>query len=250
MSAPDVLQWFTRPGARTAPDTQLRRDQWLTGLIAAVGILFPVVVMFPNSFGTNDCVRGSLSAYYYSNTRDLFVGALCALGFFLISFSGAFTGRVESVMSTIAGGAAIVVAILPTDTRDACMRGFSQSDSELSWLQTLFTPHVTEWLHFIFAGVFIGCLLVLSVCFALWTHRGQRMRAVHFVWSILILLAVIYILAFNFFNLDWFPTRPFGVTHSMLIGEIVAIEAFSLSWLSRFWELRNAGPVTAFAGGT
>ena len=65
--------------------------------------------------------RGSLSAYYYSGVRELFVGGLCAIGVFLVIYKLPDFTR-ESFSSCFAGLAAVVVAVFPTEGRATTLR--------------------------------------------------------------------------------------------------------------------------------
>jgi hypothetical protein len=53
----------------------------------------------------------SISAYYYTDMRNWLVGTLWAIGFFLIFYR---YGRPDTLLSSIAGILAILVALLPT----------------------------------------------------------------------------------------------------------------------------------------
>ena len=60
-------------------------------------------------------LQGSISAYYYTVMRDVFVGSLCAQGVFLVSYR--YRQR-DALLSTIAGILIIAVALLPTSPVD------------------------------------------------------------------------------------------------------------------------------------
>ena len=72
----------------------------LAGLCVAGGILF----------GTG-AVEGSISAYYLTNMRDLFVAVLAVAGAFLLTYTG--YDRTDNILASTAGIAAIGVAIFP-----------------------------------------------------------------------------------------------------------------------------------------
>ncbi len=56
--------------------------------IGLVGVLLPPLLVFlePALFDGQPFPRGSLSAYYYSGVRELFVGGLWAIGVFLFVY--------------------------------------------------------------------------------------------------------------------------------------------------------------------
>lgn len=104
------------PGAwRAASYLELR--QWL----GAVGTLLPFVLVLGHAF-LRAVVHGppawrgwdlqnSLSSYYYTDLRNVFVGALCAMGAFLISHRG--ESRKDAWAGTIAGVCAIGGGLFP-----------------------------------------------------------------------------------------------------------------------------------------
>jgi uncharacterized membrane protein len=60
----------------------------------------------------DDCWLGSISAYYYTSARAVFVACLCAIGTCLIIYRGNTTA--EDVALNISGFMAFVVAFIPT----------------------------------------------------------------------------------------------------------------------------------------
>ena len=78
------------------------------GLIGAAVMLAAAVVI---ERWHVDCWQGSISAYYYTPVRAVFVGALVAVGLSLIVIKG--EGH-EDVYLNIAGMLAPVVAFVPT----------------------------------------------------------------------------------------------------------------------------------------
>jgi hypothetical protein len=65
-----------------------------------------------------DCAQKSLSAYYYTPARGVFVGALVAIGACLVVIKG--STDVEDVLLNIAGMLMPVVAFVPTPYEAAC----------------------------------------------------------------------------------------------------------------------------------
>lgn len=65
------------------------------------------------------CLQPSLSAYYYTPARPVFIAALCAIGGCLIIYRGATS--IENVALDFSGFLAFVVAFVPTSLHDgAC----------------------------------------------------------------------------------------------------------------------------------
>jgi hypothetical protein len=85
------------------------------GIIGAV-VLLAVSVAIERS--KVDCWQTSISAYYYTPVRAIFVGALFAVGLSLIVYKGRST--VEDVCLNFAGMLALVVAVAPTTDVGRC----------------------------------------------------------------------------------------------------------------------------------
>jgi hypothetical protein len=85
MAVPEVLWPEVAVEPRpTAPQAKRYVRSYLIMRVAigALGIALPVVLVLgePLLFDGQPFPRGSLSAYYYSGVREVFVGALCAIG--------------------------------------------------------------------------------------------------------------------------------------------------------------------------
>ncbi len=80
--------------------------------IGALGILLPVVVVAGGKLIKHLPVLPSISAYYYSNMEDWFVGLLCVVGVFLLSYD-AYPG-LDRAICALCGACAIGVAFFPT----------------------------------------------------------------------------------------------------------------------------------------
>lgn len=77
------------------------------------------------------CVLGSISAYYYTPARTVFVGSLCALGTALIAYRG--HSSEQEVLLNFSGCMAFVVAIVPTVPDTRCGdSGFALSNAEIA----------------------------------------------------------------------------------------------------------------------
>lgn len=169
--------------------------------------------------------RSSVSAYYYSGGRELFVGVLCAIGFFLITYKITQV-NLDNTASILAGIAAIVVAFFPT--------GLPAPDTPLTPLQGKVGVDEVEATHFVAAAVFIGLLALLSYFFGVREGKrrrpGQRLPKEFWRWYHIGLAGVIAVTlaAIGLTELlDWGPDKR------LFIGETVAAVAFGLSWLAK-----------------
>jgi hypothetical protein len=79
--------------------------------IGFIGIFLPLVLALGKIFIEGPGIQGSISAYYYTVMRNVFVGSLCAIGVFLVSYR---YQKHDIVTAVLAGIFAIGVALFPT----------------------------------------------------------------------------------------------------------------------------------------
>jgi hypothetical protein len=101
------------------PVMALRTYASLRLVSVAVIVLLAVAICREVFYGTpNDCLQGSISAYYYTPVQSVFVGTLLALGFVMVVLWGKTT--FEDGFLNLAGLLAPVVAFVPTDDTNRC----------------------------------------------------------------------------------------------------------------------------------
>lgn len=170
-----------------------------------IGILLPFVLMVGN-VAMSASRPDSMSGYYYTPMRNVFVGALCALGVFLIAYDG--YDNVDRWITNIAGLCAIGVAFCPT-----------QPSGPITTAQ-----NVLGDCHVVFAICTFTALGLMALRFA----KGQQSRgeiAAYRVCGYLIFACVLLAAASNFLppsvNASW-PV--------LFILEATAVVAFGISW--------------------
>jgi hypothetical protein len=85
------------------------------GLRKAVGIIgtsLPFVLVFGKLLLDGPGIQASISDYYYTSMRNVFVGSLCAIGVFLMSYRG--YSREDDITGDLACVFAVGVALFPT----------------------------------------------------------------------------------------------------------------------------------------
>jgi hypothetical protein len=188
-------------------------------------------------------VRGSLSAYYHTPARDLFVGVLCVCGVLLMTYLAAQRRTWDFVLSSVAGAAALGVAFFPTARPrledDAALCGTEPAPRGCTQLQQALGETAVAAVHFASAAVFI--LSLAAICFV-FAHReqrhGDRLARVtfHRVCGTTILVAVGWILLGLVVEVTVFGLSP------LYVGEVVALYAFAASWLIKGYDLRGLVP--------
>ena len=192
----------------------------VVGWLAAV--LPPLLVLGePLVFDDRPFPLGSLSAYYYSGFREVFVGFLCAIGVFLVIYKWPEHTR-ESWASTGAGLAVVVVAFFPT--------GKPGDKVATTPLQDLLGQEWVERIHFLAAAVFIFLLSRISHYWAKHRHERQRLHKACEV----VILAALGLAALEGLT-DW---PDYGI----LIAEFAAVWAFATSWLATVERLPRPAP--------
>ena len=211
-------------------------------LIGLIGVALPTALLLGDSALPGDpFLRGSLSAYYHSGVRDVFVGSLCAIGVFLIAYR-AFEKNLDNLLSTLAGIGAILVAVFPTGRPP--IGNIPQTP-----LQQALGEGVVKTVHFTGATLFIICCAFVCISFGrredergqdranaqgkahlppqvwMWIHRTCG-------WLILAALAIVIL------------TNVIGRfdDHSLLYGEIFSIYAFGISWFLKGFEYNMLWP--------
>jgi hypothetical protein len=177
----------------------------LRKIVGWIGMLLPFVLMIGNA-GMSASRPDSMSGYYYTPMRNIFVGALCALGVFLIAYDG-YDGM-DRWITDIAGFCAIGVAFCPT-----------KPSGRMTAAQ-----NVVGDFHVVFAICTFTALGLMALQFA----KGRQARletAAYYVCGSLIFGCVLLAVASNFLppavNANW-PV--------LFILEATAVVAFGVSW--------------------
>ena len=216
----------------TGPGSERYVRSYVT-LRFAIGVLglalpFLLVLVEPILFDGQPFPRGSLSAYYYSGMRELFVGVLWAIGVFLVLYKLTEFSW-ESRLSTVAGLAVVLVALFPTGRPGA---GVSSTP-----LQDLLGEVTVERIHFIAAAIFIGSLAPITYFFGReegkrpdrpGRHSSRFWRTYH--WTCTGVIGAAAALAL-FSGITGEPDK------GLLIAEAVAVWGFAASWLMKGAEL-------------
>jgi dolichyl-phosphate-mannose--protein O-mannosyl transferase len=95
-----------------SPDPQLLSYRSLRRAIGYIGIGLPFALALGEWLTQGSGIQESVSAYYYTDMRNLLVGSLCAIAVFLMTYRG-FDNR-DLVAGRLACAFAIGVAFFPT----------------------------------------------------------------------------------------------------------------------------------------
>lgn len=219
-----------RPPADREVSRYVRSYLIMRVLVGALGVALPFVLVLGDGlvFDGEPFPRDSLSAYYYSGVRELFVGTLSATGVFLITYKVA-ERTLDNTLSILAGIAALTVAVFPT--------GLPVCVTQLTPLQERLGESFVKAIHFTAAGIFIMSLGLICLFFGV--REGARSprvgkrspsfwRRYHWSCAGAIAAAVVWIAV---------TAVARGPSRSLLIGEAVSVWAFGASWFMKGLEL-------------
>ncbi|MGH9226578.1 MAG: DUF998 domain-containing protein [Acidimicrobiales bacterium] len=190
---------------------------YLQRAVAIIAVLLPgSLVVGHRLFGGE--LLGSISAYYYTHMGNVFVGSLCALAVFFLSYSHrrvrAF--ELDNLLSRAACVAAVGVAVFPTSS-NAVVAGGGEK--------------LVSTLHLVFAGVLFGLLGVFSHFLftktndpSTMTPEKQRRNRLYRTCGKLIFASMTLVIVSN-------VIQPPSSWHTLLWLETVCVLAFGTSWL-------------------
>jgi len=192
--------------------------------IGWIGTLLPVVLIVGDAAFTSTPVPVSLSDYYYTPMRNIFVGALCVLGVFLVLYDvGVIADR---WVTNVAGAGVLGVAFLP-------------GSPEVPHLST--TQEVVGDLHVFFAAVAFLALSVTMWRFARADSGGPGAPAPSPGAAKFYRVSAGVMLGFVVLS-GVAVLIPISVQHATLVlfdFEALAIITFGISWLVKGRALQS-----------
>lgn len=201
-------------------DPVMMSHMTLRKLLGFLGFLLPVILIAGMVFKNEaPIIQPSISDYYHTGMRDVFVIVVASFGLFLFTYKGykakSFWTN-DSLFTNAAGVFAILVALCPTNATPTC---------------EVYTCYV----HFTAATLFFTILAYISYFIFTLSNKPPaertpqkriRNRVFRICGITMALCIVALILYFAFFKQVW----P-GVT--VFIFETVALWAFGFSWLTK-----------------
>lgn len=221
---------------KTPTDSTVMHMRSLRMAIGWIGLLLPFVLVIgenlrdwfitrASSVG-DSIIAPSISAYFHTGVRELFVGSLCAIAVFLVCYKG--YDRRDDLAANLAGICAFVVALFPV--RDTAVTGVN-SVTIFSDAQTL-DPALIGVVHIVAATVFFLTLAVMSLfLFTLSTRtqpteRKRDRNKVYRVCGIAMIACVALIAIGKLVHVS-------ETTSFMFWLESIAVVAFGISWLTK-----------------
>jgi hypothetical protein len=191
----------------------------LRKVIGVLGVSLPFILAIGAFIFFGSELQSSLSSYYHTGMRDVFVGILWAIGFFLFSYKG--YERADNIAGNLACIFAIGVALFPTPPD-------TDPSGTISWIGVL---------HFAFAALFFSTLIYFSLF--LFTKTDPLRRAVTLqklqrnkVYKVCGYTMAACILLIGIYSLLPKDTKVSLEPYDLVFWlETIAIIAFGISWL-------------------
>jgi hypothetical protein len=203
-------------------------------VVGVLGVLLPVGLVAGDASGGSGPVpvRDSLSAYYHTPLRDLFVGILCVVAVLLATYLAGQPRTWDFLLSLAAGVALLVVVAFPTSRAGlppgAPRCGSTPQPPGCSPVEQALGEATTAHVHAIAAAAAFLALAAVSFVFARRERLegGSRAAATgHAVCGGLMLAAELLALVGSLRGLRLGPLA------ALYVGEVTALWAFGASWL-------------------
>ena len=184
--------------------------------VGILGTSLPILLLL-GSLVFKICIQDSISDYYYTPLREVFVGILWAVGIFLFSYTG--PQRIDNRLGNVTGAFAIGVSLFPTDDP-----------------RKILGPLDVGGLHLLFAGSFFILLAVFCLVLFVRSAEGQkptpeklRRNRIYRIcgWTIVACVAVLILL----FTTKFISEAEQERLNTTFWIEAVGLWAFGFSWL-------------------
>ena len=192
-----------------------------------LGLLFPLMLIL-GSVLSRDGMQTSMSDFFHTTLRDIYVGTLCSIGVFLISYRGYRREPGErfsdDIIATIAGIAAFGVAFFPNVSPSLQIETLSQE---------AVSPSISQTLHFLSAMLFFLCLSLF--CYIKFPKNAKPgRRRIYFICGHLIWVGGITVAVASYYKQNGAGSdiQALVIDYNLIFwGETLGIWAFAVSWL-------------------
>lgn len=197
--------------------------------LGILGIVFPILLVLGGLMAEHT-IAPSVSDYYHTTMRDIFVGSLFAIGVFLISYKGYRKQSDErfsdDLVATVAGIAAFGVAIFPNES--------VIPDRAATLSQALIGFKFSALAHYASAMIFLGSLAYFCLVKFARTAKLHR-RRIYLTCGWFIVCGGILATVASFLKVAGPPeARAFVIENRIVFWvEAMGIWAFGISWLTK-----------------
>lgn len=185
-------------------------------IIGLLGFIFPVILVVARLMAGMFPVEPTLSDYYHTNARDIFVGVLVAIGLFLLAYEG--YDRWDRRITSAAGFFMVCIAAFP-----------SFGGGTTNYLFQFLSPKTNGILHVASAVSAFFLLGVMSFfqftkSGTLMSQKKKQRNRIYRICGIVIWITMVIMLILN-------KSRYF------IVLECIVLWAFAFSWIVKGWTL-------------
>lgn len=193
--------------------------------LGVIALIFPLVLL-AGGFVTEGQVLPSISDYYFSAMRDIVVGALVAIGIFLIAYKGQQSDHrdwIDTLTGFGAGSASIGLALFPNKPHALGIETF---------FHAIMDDRISVAIHFLSSFVFLTALTVF--CLRIFSRDAEKQeRRIYWFCGWAIISAGVTATFASFVRaFDWFGARLIVENSNLIFWlEAIGIWAFCIAWL-------------------
>lgn len=193
--------------------------------LGVIALLFPLVLL-AGGLLTEHQILPSISDYYFSAMRDCVVGALVAIGIFLLAYQSDFNANAERLgrfTAIGAGSASIGLALFPNKPHATGIETF---------VHAVMDDRISVMLHFMCSFVFLTTLTLF--CLKIFSRAAtQREKNLYKISGYVLLGSGITATLASFLRaFDWFGLGSFVENTNLIFWlETLGIWAFCVAWL-------------------
>jgi hypothetical protein len=180
----------------------------MRAIIGYVGLTLPVVLLLAGAVDGH--IESSLSAYYYTKVGNVFTGALCVIGIFLLAYR-LTSWAIDNIATSLAGISALGVAFFHAAPKNATLSQLRLADVHLTCAAALF--------------ILLGAISLFI--FPRDVLPNQEWRANWYM----ALGALIWLSIILMPTLNWLARSFYDSNHVFFILETVCVMAFSVSFI-------------------
>lgn len=217
-----------------ANETMIISFLTLRRLVGILGVALPFLLVLGALIVFRTGPQSSISSYYHTGMRDVFVGLVCVIGCVLFSYKGYC--RLDSLISNLAGFFAVGVALFPT-TPDGPV-----TDQQAR----IGIVHITcATLFFLSLAWFSFAIFTRTSPGGEPTARKLARNRVYRTCGVVILGCILAMVACSV--MDNALTRLLAPGHPILLLESLADITFGISWMTKGQMLLQDLPAVSAA---
>lgn len=195
-----------------------------------LGVLIPVILIGGGYF-FGDCktIQPSISHYYYTNVRDLFVATLCGVSLFLFCYRG--WSKMDSRCANLAGFFGILLVLFPTNVIGTAGDYYFCQQRIVSFTNVPYHNII----HLTSAALFFLTLAFISIFLFTKSNRAPSKRTdekkirnrIYQICGAIMIGCIVSI------GIYFFVGKSEEENPTTLVLESIALLAFGISWLTK-----------------